>query len=260
MVVRILVLVFALLAAGAAGLIVLKLRQDEAAQPEPVAAAPEQIPTTEVLVASADIAAGDVLAPTKLRWQAWPEDALVEGYLTRSERPGALAELSGSFLNQGFAAGEPIRLDRVSDANVNLLSAKLSPGKRAVALKISAQNTAGGFIMPGDRVDVMHTVTGTTAEGMPIERRSRIIVLNVRVLAIDQTDEQNPDGNVVGETATLELDPRQAELVAAGESTGMLSLVLRAVSDHVEEVVEEVERTRTVRIHRGGETATVTLR
>lgn len=260
MLVRILVFLFAIGAAGIAAMIVLASKEKEQASEETVQQTETvQIPTADVLVAAIDLSAGEVLAPSKLRWQAWPIGSLNESYIVRDARPEAPSELAGSFLNQGFTAGEPVRMGQLSQASESLLSSKLGAGKRAVALKINAENTAGGFILPGDRVDVMHTLTGTLAEDVPIDRRSRIIVANVRVLAIDQTAKQNPEGTAVGETATLELSPRQAELIAAGESTGMLTLVLRAVTDHVERATDTLDTPRTVRVHRGAETETVTL-
>ena len=67
------------------------------------------------------------------------------------------------------------------------LSAILPSGKRAIAVRISAQNTAGGFILPNDRVDVIQTITQQTSPEAPAESVSRTILTNVKVLAIDQT-------------------------------------------------------------------------
>ena len=78
---------------------------------------------------------------------------------------------------------------------------------RAVAVRVSAQNTAGGFILPGDRVDVVQTVAQQTSADAPAENVSRTILTNIKVLAIDQTvDEEEGEAVVVGKTATLELD------------------------------------------------------
>lgn len=170
-------------------------------------------------------------------------------------------ELSGSFVNRAFGAGEPIRAGRLMETNINLLSNKITPGKRAVAVKISAENTAGGFVLPGDRVDVVHTITTVEESGQSPRNESKIIIMNTRVLAIDQTAVQSPEGSTVGQTATLELTPQETEAVMAAEASGLLALALRAVADHTEEVVlPEAEEIRTVRIYRGTETSTVTVR
>ena len=144
------------------------------------------------------------------------------------------------------------------ETNGNLLSNRLTPGMRAVAVKVSAENSAGGFILPGDRVDVIRTSSVSDEAGTKNE--SHIIIANARVLAIDQIDVQRPEGTALGKTATLELSPSETELIMSAEASGMLSLALRAVTDHAETAAAETERTRTVRIHRATQTSTVTLR
>jgi len=248
-----------LLAAGAAGGAAWLSTKSETAPQVPVAAA-ERITTRDVLVAGSDIKSGEILSPDNLRWEAWPEANLNEMFITRDKRPQAMTELSGTFVNTPFVTGEPIRDARLMAANVNLLSNKLSPGKRAVAVKVTAESTAGGFILPGDRVDVIRTATVAGAEGATARNESQIIISNVRVLAIDQTAVQTPEGSVLGKTATLELAPGEAELIVAAEASGMLSLALRAVADHAQGETASFEPTKVVRIHRATQTSTVTLR
>jgi pilus assembly protein CpaB len=253
-------MVFVLAAGAAGGAAWLSTRTE----PAPVAAVPvaaaQRIETREVLVARSDIKSGEILSPDNLRWEAWPEANLNETFITRDKRPAAMTELSGTFVNTPFVSGEPIRDARLMATNVNLLSNKLAPGKRAVAVKVTAESTAGGFILPGDRVDVIRTSTTAGAEGQDPRNKSQIIIANVRVLAIDQTAVQTPDGIVVGKTATLELAPGETELIVAAEASGMLSLALRAVADHAQGETAELEEPKTVRIHRATQTSTVTLR
>ncbi|MEM1161192.1 MAG: Flp pilus assembly protein CpaB, partial [Pseudomonadota bacterium] len=231
MVLRLMILVFALGAAGGAAWLTMSMNKQSQAQQ---AAAPQEVITKDVLVASAAIAGGEVLSPDKIRWQPMPENAVNDQFILRAAQPEAIADLSGSFVNRAFAQGEPIRAERLMATNINLLSNKITPGKRAAAVKISAENTAGGFILPGDRVDVIHTVTKPGASGQPAVNVSEIIISNVRVLAIDQTAVQTPEGSVVGQTATLELTPEDAERIMAAEASGLLSLALRSVTDHAE--------------------------
>ena len=257
MVVRLLVLMLALGSAGGAAW--LTMRSDPAPTPVAVAAA-AQIATRDVLVAKSDIKSGEILQPDNLRWEPWPEANLNETFITRDKRPAAMTELSGTFVNTPFVTGEPIRDARLMATNVNLLSNKLAPGSRAVAVKVTAESTAGGFILPGDRVDVIRTSTAAGAEGAEPRSTSHIIIANARVLAIDQTAVQTPEGIVVGKTATLELAPDEAEMVVAAEASGMLSLALRAIADHADGEPAALVQTRTVRIHRATQTSTVTLR
>ena len=259
MLLRVTILAFAVIAAGMAAWLTMNI--SGRAGPEVTAQAQQEVPTTDVLVAGVEISGGEVLSPDKLRWQAWPETTLSDQYITRDEKPDAITALSGSFVNRAFTGGEPIREERLMETNINLMSNKITPGRRAVAVKISAENTAGGFILPGDRVDVIHTVSTVEIQGETPRNESQIIIANARVLAIDQTAVQSPEGSTIGKTATLELLPDEAERIMAAEASGLLSLALRAVTDH--SAVAEIapaETLHTVRVHRAAETSTVTLR
>ena len=220
-----------------------------------------EIPTIDVLVAATDVPGGDVLSPDRMRWEPWPQPHVSERFITRADRPEAIRELSGTFTKSGFAADEPIREGRLMAVNENLMSNKIAGGMRAAAVKVSAESAAGGFILPGDRVDVIHTLTIPATDGQAIKNESRIIISNVRVLAIDQMAAQTPEGNVLGKTATLELTPADAARIMAAEASGLLSLALRSVSDHAELPVVAPEATTTsVVVRRRGESSVVKIR
>jgi pilus assembly protein CpaB len=250
---RVLLLMIALAAGGAAAWLALVMRSEPAvATIVPTLPPP---PTQDVLVAAADLGKGQTLTRENMRWQSWPASAVSPAYVNRSARVDAIETLAGSIVRSAMISGEPIRDEKLVPVNAGFLSAMLPSGKRAMAVRVSAENTAGGFILPNDRVDVLHTVT---SEGK--ERVSRTILRNVPVLAIDQSvDERSRDEKVkakavfVGKTATLEVDPRQAEILAAGEATGTLSLALRSAADHGELLpIDREKSTATVRIFRAG--------
>jgi len=184
----------------------------------------------DVLVAGSDLAHGDIVTAGALRWQSWPESAVSGALLVREEQPEAPTDLTGKFVRGGFSAGEPIRMDRLAEIDARLLSSSLPAGRRAVALRVSAESTAGGFVLPNDRVDVLLTATEDGDRGS--RAASRIIARNVRVLAIDQLVDSIEADAVIGSTATLELAEQQVEAVLAAAATGLLSLALRSVADH----------------------------
>jgi pilus assembly protein CpaB len=125
-----------------------------------------------------------------------------------------------------FISGEPIKDGKIAIVGQGFMSAILPKGRRAVATRISAETSAGGFILPRDRVDVI--LTEENDKGIS----SETILTNVRVLAIDQTvEEKDGEKVVVGETATLELLPQQSEVLATAQRQGVLSLVLRSLED-----------------------------
>jgi pilus assembly protein CpaB len=208
--------------------------------PPPQAAAPPQAPvadTVDVLVAAADLPMGQTLKPADLRWQPWPRSSVNDGFLVRNQAPTALDETVGSFVRNPFLGGEPIRREKLIKANGSgFLSAILPSGMRAVAISIDARgsNTAGGFILPNDRVDVLRTSRddeSSRALGSDVQT-AETILQNVRVLAVGQTvQERNGERVVTGDTATLELTPVQAEQVTLAQKVGQLSLALRSLAD-----------------------------
>jgi pilus assembly protein CpaB len=214
-----------------------------------------QEPMTEVLVASANLDQGQSLDEKSLRWQPWPISAVSPGFVTRAAQPEAVKTLTGSMVRSYFVSGEPIREDKLSRGS-NLLASMLPSGKRAVAIRISVESTAGGFILPNDRVDVIQTVARPGPD--QTENLSRTLLTNIRVLAVDQKVEETK-GQVVamGKTATLELSPEQAEAIAAGQATSILSLALRSASDSIEVPILQRPRSVSIRFLRAGQSEVV---
>jgi pilus assembly protein CpaB len=225
---RIAVLAIAIIAGGIAALLV--AGGDDAPAPAPVVEQQQQ-PTSEVLVANADIQMGGVVTAEALAWREWPE-AGAAGFITKAAQPDALADITGAIARQPIVSGEPIRMQKIVKADGSgFMSAILPAGMRAVATEISAETGAGGFILPNDRVDVILT-RRSEKNGDNEEFSSATILTNVRVLAIDQaSSEGDQQTNLVGRTATLELLPRQTEILALARQLGTLSLALRSLVD-----------------------------
>ncbi|WP_279481035.1 Flp pilus assembly protein CpaB [Aureimonas sp. SK2] len=225
----------AAVAAVGAGFLALNLG---AAPPEPIiiSAQPVQPPVklVEVLVASKDIGMGTGTEGA-LDWMKWPEDGLSATLIRRDERPNAIEELKGTIARQSFFSGEPIREAKLIRSDRGFMSAILPSGKRAVAVQIAADTSAGGFILPNDHVDVIMTRARPPKEGQPVSYDTQTVLKNLRVLAIDQTiEEKEGERVVVGSTATLEVDAGQAEaLTAAQRMADRLVLSLRSLSDSV---------------------------
>ncbi|MER0238393.1 Flp pilus assembly protein CpaB [Fulvimarina sp. MAC8] len=227
------------------------------------------IATTDVLVAAADMPEGSRLSPETLRWQPWPEASVKTGFITRTASPNALGELEGSLVRKPLLESDPIMEAKLAPKSSGYMSALLPAGKRAVAVKVSAESSAGGFVLPNDRVDVVHTTTRSQDEGSTTT--SRVILGNVRVLAVDQSQMGEDDGKqttVLGQTATLELDLGQVRTITAAQATGTLTLALRSIADAAAETPLELPeeapklKTRTppklmVTVSRNGKTETV---
>ncbi len=198
-----------------------------------------KIDLDKVMVAAQDIPIGSVLSEPMIVWQDWPKAAISEQMLTKSAVPDTAAELKDTMTREGFLRGEPIRRDKLVKAGIGgYMAAVLPSGMRAVAIKIdnSGDSSAGGFILPNDRVDVVRIYRddeGTRHKGQEVLGH-QVILSNVRVLAIGQNvQEENGRKVIAGGNATLELDPKQAEIVVYAQhlSGSSLNLVLRSLVD-----------------------------
>lgn len=245
---RLLVLALSLSAGGGAAW--LTTTNDSQVEQVNVAAPVEKAERSDILVAATDLEQRRRLGAEDLEWRAWPNESLHDGYILRSAQPEAINEFGGKLVRISMFAGEPLRREKVSATDTGYLSALLGPGRRAVSVKITAESTAGGFILPDDRVDVLHTVIPDGKTGGV----TRTVVTNIRVLAIDQ-QVTAPDSNSVAaaKTATLELRPSQAEIVSAAEARGALSLSLRSSADNSDLQVVSNEVDRSVYIIGRGE-------
>jgi pilus assembly protein CpaB len=200
-----------------------------------VAEAPPPLPTVDVLVAKSDIGLGQAVGADDMQWQTWPSATASNNFIRRSDRPEATTQIAGSIARYPFNAGEPIREVKLVKANGSgFMAAVLPGGMRAVSTEISPETGAGGFILPNDRVDVIlsrreKNPDRTNPTDVII---SEIVLSNIRVLAIDQAPrEKDGQNSVVGKTATLELKPAQAELLARARQSGTISLALRSMLD-----------------------------
>ena len=196
----------------------------------------KQVSEVQVLVARRDLAIGDRLATSDFEWAPWPELNIVDGYLTEASNPDATQNMAGAIVRIPIFNREPIMPAKLVVANdSSLMAALLTPGMRAISVEISTESASGGFILPNDKVDVIltHEVQVQT-EQMVTERPSTTtIIKNVRVLAIDQVfkPDENGGSSQIGNTATLEVSAKEAELVALSQRMGTLSLSLRPWSD-----------------------------
>jgi pilus assembly protein CpaB len=247
---RIIVLAIALGAGGVAAYLA------SGSDSKPPATPVVQLPTVDVLVAKDDIGLGQTVTPENLLWQTWTESTASGSFIRRKERPEAATQLAGSIARAPFIAGEPIREQKLVKANGSgFMAAILPTGMRAVSTEISAETGAGGFILPNDRVDVIlskrEKPQGPDASGADLVT-SQVILGNVRVLAIDQAPKEKEGQNtVLGKTATLEVTPDDAEILARARQSGTLSLSLRSIADGKTSNVVQTADNKLITVYRG---------
>jgi pilus assembly protein CpaB len=212
--------------------------------PAAVATANVQPPKAMVLVAAQTLRTGTLLRAEDVKWADW-NDAIPAGALPRPSLQGqavppdadlqALSSVYGAVLKQRIDANMPVLATMiVKPGDRGFLAAVLSPGYRAVSIGVNPVSGASGLIYPGDHVDLILTQDFQKSDE-PISRRSvsETIVTNVRILAIDQRlQEASPDPNhpsPIPRTVTLEVLPKQAEMINVAVQLGSLSLALRSV-------------------------------
>lgn len=187
---------------------------------------PEKVqPKNFVLVAKVNLPAGTFLKKNHMAWQAWPSDSLHSSYLRR--RGFQQKSMFGVVVRKHIAAGQPITSGSiVKPGQRGFMAAVLNPGMRAVSLSTNSVRSVAGFAFPGDRVDILltHRIGG---------RRGRLVsetmMTGVRILAIDQKVTDGNQKAKVGKTVTIEVTPRQAEVMAVAAGLGTLSLALRSL-------------------------------
>jgi pilus assembly protein CpaB len=231
------------------------------------AAAPAQVekPMARVLVAKHDLNPGDKLTAADFTWQPWPIEGLNPLFITDGPTPtpaspkapmavkietaavnaaadkahdmiasdsGPAAKMVDAIVREPMLQGEPIIESKVVHAGAGgVMAVELDPGMRGMAVPLSAESAAGGFILPGDHVDVVQSRQVDVPGGVK-KFASGAVLRNVKVLAIDQNTARTQKGAaVVGATATLEVTPEEAELLALSKSEGELTLILRSYAD-----------------------------
>lgn len=226
---RLIILSVALVAAGAAAFLAMNLTGKETVVQMQSETVVKKEPVINVLVASANLPVGSRLTEESMRWANWPEGSIVEGFITEQNRPEALKELKSAIVRMPIFEGEPLRAEKIADPGNAIMSSLLPAGKRAVGTEITVSTSAGGFILPNDRVDVI--MVKKEEDG---SYSTETILSNIRVLAIDQEIQEKEEGakSVVGTTATLELNPDQVKVIAVAQQLAdRLTLALRSVAD-----------------------------
>jgi pilus assembly protein CpaB len=187
--------------------------------------APQQ---NHVLVAKGAITRGQILKPQDFSWQVWPEGGIDKNYIQVGTRTAE--SFTGWVARDPFAAGEPISDAKiVSPGSRGFLAAVLRPGMRAISVPVTATSGISGFVFPGDQVDMLitHRLTG---HGETQHEAAETVLQDVRVIGIDQKLDSKTGEALVAHTATLEVTPKQSEMIAVAAEIGKLSLSLRSLA------------------------------
>ncbi len=208
-----LVLALSLAVAGGASFLVLRQVQN-------IPVREVEVSNYQVAVAARALPMGSQLAATDVKLIAWPQSSPVAGAYSRVE----------DVVNRGLVAAvqenEPLTATKLATLEAGAgLPPIITPGMRAISLKVDEVIGVAGFVVPGAKVDVVMTLNQQTDGGM-----SRVVVSNIQVLAagtkIDQ--EQARDGRPLPATVvTVLVTPEDAERISLAASVGRVTLTLR---------------------------------
>ncbi len=227
--------------------------------------------TVKVLVASVRLEYGHRMtrdsATKTTRFVQWPQAAAPEGAFTEND----FMELAGEGDNEHrvvlrtIEPGEPILRSKLSGYGASSrVATRVSEGMRAFTIPINAISGVAGLIAPGDRVDILLTRT------INRELTTSIILQNVFVIATDQLSNTETSRTRVARSATVEVNPTDAQKLALAQQVGRLSLTLRGMGeptgeetapiqikdlpDQPEQIApQQVEQGTSVRVRKGGQ-------
>ncbi|MCD1625455.1 MAG: Flp pilus assembly protein CpaB [Paracoccaceae bacterium] len=230
---------------GLAGFAVMMAKKQFDAYQQQLAQAQSQqgevIPTVEVFVAKKLLNYGDVLKEADVRAVKWPANAIPEGSFATLKDIFPDNERAPRFVLRVIEKDEALLATKVSlpgeDAGLN---ARIERGMRAFAIKVDVASGVSGFLRPGDRVDVYWT--GMVSGDLGAELRgdiTKLIEANVRLIAVDQSANDDNSEASIARTVTVSVRPDQVAALAQAQSTGRLSLALVGVKDDT--VAEAIE-------------------
>jgi pilus assembly protein CpaB len=208
-----------------------------------------EVEKVKILVARKNLAQGTHLKN--------PEELFEEKQFTKGEEPRKaireFEQLKDKRLNKPLGAEQFVTNEDVVDRAGAGMGANMPKGMRAFGIKVTAETSTGGFVLPNSHVDVVWVKRAGDNDS-----QAKIILQNVLVLATDQTDISPEDKKaVVASTVTIAVRPEQAEMLSLAMAQGDLRLILRPFDD------DEVVRTNGATpkgIARGGDIGDATMK
>jgi pilus assembly protein CpaB len=194
-----------------------RLKSLEAMKAKPAAA-------QTLVVASRQLRFGNELAASSLREMPWPVDAMPQGSFKTIQE---LLSQGKRVVLTAIEANEPVLASKITGQGQRAtLSAVIGDGHKAMTIRVNDVDGVAGFVLPGDRVDVM--LSRQLDKGAAV---NDIILKNTKVLAIDQLADERSDKPSVAKAVTLEVDIAGAQKLALASQIGTLALALRKAGD-----------------------------
>lgn len=186
--------------------------------------ASSRIATRPLVVAAKNLAEGTAIDRSSLSVREWPVATVPAGAYASAD------SLIGRVTRVAVFEGEPMVPGRLAPAGTGPgIEVKITPGKRAMALRINDVAGVSGLIQPNSRVDVLVNIRSEGGAGRQV---SKLFMENMRVLSVGTTLERDAEGKAIeAASAALEVTPEEAERLAVAVNQGSIQLVLRGYGD-----------------------------
>jgi len=189
-------------------------------------------PAHTLVVAAKPLKFGDVITSSALREIPWPDNAVPQGAFAKT---GDLTTGKRIVLIP-IAVNEPILASKITGSGQRgTLSSLLKDGMKAVTIRVNDVGDVGGFVLPGDRVDVLLTRPGDKKVSV-----NDVVLQDVRVLGVDQMADSTADKPAVVKAVTLEVDEAGGQKLALASMVGTLSLLLRKAGETNDDPTRQV--------------------
>ena len=240
-----------------------KFNQDQAELKQLRAAYASRVEFSPVVVATEDLRYGQILRAEHIKVVEWPKGAQPKNVFRSAEEILGTDETRPRAILRTIEPGEAILTSKVTNFGQDAgVSSRLSAGMRAFTIRVDVASGVSGFLQPGDYVDILWSGNDN---GQTI---TRLILEKIKLIAVDQTADEDTNRPIVARTVTVEVSPIIVASLAQAQATGKLALSLRGAADEtssgpinvdtgdllgtVETVVQQ-ERVCTIKVRRGGE-------
>ncbi len=261
-----------------AGVSVVLARNWVQSQVQPVASIEDRqkLETTLVVVASTQLHYGNKVRREHLRAVDWPTAAVPEGSFKSVDeilgseeadpKTGKKKPIEQRVVLRTIEINEPILKNKITGFGGRAsLSTLIAPGMRATTIRVNDVTGVAGFVLPGDRVDILLTRDPNSGEKRGANLQTDVFLQNMKVLAIAQDANEDRSKPAVVKAVTLEVTPTQAQKLTLAQKLGSLSLALRHINT-VNAVAPQSIKARDLRVGeanlapdpKGGKNATTT--
>ncbi|MBY5920840.1 Flp pilus assembly protein CpaB [Ferrimonas balearica] len=189
-----------------------------------------------VVTMAVSVPSGTILQEKHLVLKTLPLEAVPDSTLTDLEQVAGMVTkfplIEGDFVSRQ-------KLAKKGEGSV--LASLIAPNMRAVSIRVNDVVGVAGFLLPGNRVDVLVTLSARSGSGRDMASSTEVILSNLKVLAVDQKANQDSNQPVLVRAVTLEVTLEQAEVLMSARSRGNIQLALRNPNDNVEVEVASAE-------------------